>query len=360
MDEAEVAVCKKTPNYVAKLKKLLETKTKCKKAAIFSHHCPDPDAIGSMMGLEWLLSKYEIESVLFFSGKISHPQNNAMVNLLDPNLKPISEYNPDDFDFHCLVDTVPSHAGIGNNKIDFDLVVDHHKEMLNGNFAGLFINLKAGSACGTIFDMLTNLGHAFEDDNDHDARVATALMVGIATDTDTQMSEDSTEYEFQAWSKLFNFKVPALKQIVNYRRPKTWVKTEALAVSSAAVHEGVGVVGLGMLTEDNRDMISDMADAMATWEDVNTAIVFAVIDGRRVEGSVRSNNASIPVPDLCKQLGGTKFGGGGGKLGKGAYQYDLAGGGIDEDDDEADKEKTWQLLNEKERKRIFRLLERKV
>lgn len=358
MSDIDESVCsKKAPSYVAKFNKLFETKRK--KAAIFSHNCPDPDAIGSMMGLEWLLTKLDIESSLFFSGKISHPQNSAMVTLLDPNLRPLSEYKPEDFDLHCLVDTVPSHAGVGDLDISFDLVIDHHKEMLNGNFKGLFINLKAGSACATIFDMISTSGFAFEDDNDYDARVATALMVGIATDTDTMMSEDTTDYEFMAWSKLFYFKVPALKQIVNYRRPKTWVKTEAIAVNSAAVHEGVGVVGLGLLSEENRDMISDMADAMSTWEDVNTAIVFAMIDGSRVEASVRSNNASTRVPELCKTLAG-KHGTGGGKLGKGAYQYDLAGGGIDEDDDELIKEKRWQVLNEKETKKIFRMLERKV
>ena len=168
-------------SYIAKVKKILDSKPK--RVAIFTHANPDPDAIGSMMGFQWLLYKHEIESDLFFCGEFAHPQNQAMVNLLDPGLARVVNYDSEIYDLNVLVDTVPNHAGLGDKTCTFDLVIDHHKETVDPDFKGLFVNLKAGSASGTVCALLFKLGLEFEPDVETDSRVATALMVGIATDT---------------------------------------------------------------------------------------------------------------------------------------------------------------------------------
>ena len=331
-----------------------------RRAAIFTHRGPDPDSIGSMMGMQWLLDKaYGVECNLFYSGAVSHPQNVAMVNLLDPNLQSVDEYK-NDYDFHILLDTVPANAGVPvNDAIEFDLVVDHHREIMNGNFSGLLINLKAGSCAATVYDLISKSDLKFEDDNDQDSKVATALMVGITTDTENLMADDATEYEFKAWSDLFEFRHPiALKAIVNFERPKFWVDAKAEAIKKAHISEGVAIVGMGIIASKHRDMIADMSDEMVTWEGVSTAISFAMVDGDRIEGSVRSSSSTVSVPNLCKDLGESKHGAGGGKLGKGAYSYSMGGGGVDEDDDEDTRIKTWDLFNEKETKRILRQMKR--
>ncbi len=334
---------------------LLESK-KGKSAAIFAHAVPDPDAIGSMMAVRWMLEKAGIEATAFFEGVVSHPQNRALVNLLDPGMIPVEEYNSKEYDFHILVDSVPANAGTGDFEINFDLVVDHHREIPNGGFDGIFINLKAGSCCATVYHLIQFLGLTFEDDNDNDSKVATAIMVGISTDTESLMSDDATNLEFDAWAELFEFRNHNfIKKIIHWERPKYWIDHEAEAVKNAVVYDGVGIVGLGIIPARHRDIISDMADQMVTWEDVNTAVAFAVVDGDRLEGSVRSLNTSLIVSDLCKELAG-KHGRGGGKQGKGAYLYDLAGGSIDEDDDEETRNDTWELYNKKEIKRIQRIM----
>jgi hypothetical protein len=166
-------------------------------------------------------------------------------------------------------------------------------------------------------------------------------------------------YEFNAWSKLFAYRDPILlKQIVNFERPKFWTEAKAKASSKATIEESVGVVGMGIIPGKHRDMIADMADEMVTWEDVNTAVVFAVVDGSRLEGSVRTKASSLSVPALCHDLAG-RHGKGGGKLGKGAYRYDLAGASIDEDEDEEIKRKAWELFEEKEIRRVFRTIRNK-
>lgn len=342
-------------SYIAKVKKILDSKPK--RVAIFTHANPDPDAIGSMMGFQWLLYKNEIESDLFFCGEFAHPQNQAMVNLLDPGLIRVVNYDSEIYDLNVLVDTVPNHAGLGDKTCSFDLVIDHHKETVDPDFKGLFVNLKAGSASGTVCALLFKLGLEFEPDVETDSRVATALMVGIATDTDNLMSADSSEYEFAAWAKLFPYRnIAAMAKIISWERPKLWVDIEAEAAKSSQTVEGIAVVGLGIIPKKHRDIIADMASQMIQWENVSTAVAFAVVDGNRIEGSVRSKNASINVSLTCQELGQERSGSGGGKLGKGAYSYDLAGASISDDDDDETKQKTWDLFNDKEKKRIFRII----
>lgn len=330
-----------------------------KKAALFTHAFPDPDAIGSMMAVAWLLQKeFGLESDLFYDGEISHPQNKAVTNLLDPQLKKVAEeYSKDNYCVRILVDTIPINAGVGNHQVDFNLVIDHHKDLPNGGFAGAVIHVKTGSCCSIIYKIIEQLGASFEDDNDHDSKIVTAILAGIMTDTENMISDDSTEVEFDAFSKLFRLRHSKFfKEIMIFKRPKSWIDAKSAATSSAEfTEEGYAIVGLGMIPGTQRDLIADMADEMIQWASVETAIAFAVVDGIRVEGSVRSLNASITVSDLCKKLGG-KHGTGGGKHGKGAYRYTLGGFGLDNEEAEDAEKKLWELVKERETCRIKRLI----
>src|ERR1019366_7852576 len=252
-----------------RLQKMLKEKLKANgRVAIFTHPCPDPDAISSLLGVSWLLQKaYGVEADCFYAGQISHPQNMALNNLLDPELKSIEEYNPELYDLRILVDTVPSHGGFGTFQADIDIDIDHHKEIPNGGFKGLFINLKAGSCAATVYHIIKQHNIKFDDNSDRDTKVATAILVGIATDTDHMLSDDTTEYEFEAYRELFEFRnSDALKKIINYKRPKSWIDARAEAATSAVVDEdGIGVVGVGFIKGNQRDLIADVADEMATW-----------------------------------------------------------------------------------------------
>jgi nanoRNase/pAp phosphatase (c-di-AMP/oligoRNAs hydrolase) len=331
--------------------------------AIFTHAYPDPDAIGSMMSLNWLLNKgFNVESDLFYFGEVAHPQNTAIVNLLEPQLKKVQEeYVAERYSGHILVDTIPANAGVGDRKIDFDVVIDHHKEILNGNFNGVFVHYKTGACCSIIFKLMKQFCKEswFEDDNATDSRIATAMISGIVNDTDYMVSDDTTEMEFEAYSSLFEFRnSTSLRNIIFFKRPKLWTDIKATSAQKAEIDdEGNAVVGLGLIPESQRDLIADMANEMGSWASVETAIVFALVGFDQVEGSVRSQNNSLNVHDLCKKLGG-RCGTGGGKLAKGAYRYSLGGMAIDPDDDEETKRQTWELIRIRESKRITKILKK--
>lgn len=342
-----------------KIQKAVSTKGTAR-VAIFTHKSPDPDAIGSQMGLTWLLQKaYEnVEVVSFYDGHISHPQNQRMVNLLDPDLRPVTECNLSEFDLFISVDCVPANS-VCPEATCYDLVIDHHKEIPNGGFKGIFLNLKAGSCCSTIYQLIKQYKFSFEEDNDLDSKVVTALLVGIITDTESLLSDDTTEIEHSTYAELFNFRnSSALKQIIKYKQPKEWVQARACVANAYNnVKESVLVHGIGFLDSNDRDLIAALSDEILSWEGVEVAIVFAIIGGNRIAGSVRSSNASIAVPTFCKELGHQFGGEGGGKLGKGAYSYPLGGcANQDGEMDETTKDKLWEFILERETKRLLKHL----
>jgi len=360
---SEITTMVESPEYWERFKEYFENTEQPFRVALFTHPAPDPDAIGSIIAMEWLLKKaYGIDADGFYMGHVAHPQNASMVNLLEPNMRPISEYNPEEYTLSIALDTTPAHAGVGEHEVEFDIVIDHHREACDKDFKGLFIHLKAGSCCATIYDLIKNLGLEFFGQEEAIKKtgniVPTALLIGISTDTENMMSDDSTEFEFTAWAKLFEFRNPSLmKRIVNFDRPKFWIDNKAKATQKVLMNEGFAVVGMGHIPGRHRDVIAEMAQEMVSWEDVHTAIVFALVEGNRIEGSIRSMNPSVSVPQLAKDLGGQE-GFGGGKLGKGAYAYNLGGGSISDDDDDEIKEKTWELFDTRENKRITRILKK--
>lgn len=357
VEEPEKVV--KVPSYFKKFEKWVKQIKEGERVAIFTHRSPDPDAIGSMMAMVWLFAKYQIEAQCFYTGSVSHPQNMAMVNLLDPPMSPVEDYEADNFQHRVIVDCIPNgdNAAIGDETPDrFDLVLDHHRNSPNNGFKGICLNLKNGSTCGIVYGLIKHSGFGFEEDNSLDSKVATALMVGIATDTDNLLADSCTEYEFDAYWHLFEFRdTNASKEIIKFKRPKFWITRKAEASTEAIIGEdGVAVVGIGLLPERHYNLIADMADEMIQWASVETAICFAIVDGEYLVGSVRSINSSVNVNALCQTLGG-KHGAGGGRDGKGSYRYSIQGLAIEEDEDEETKNEMWATINHKETKRIFKL-----
>lgn len=329
--------------------------------ALFTHSVPDPDAIGSLMGLSWLIKKINenVEVDCYYDGKISHPQNQRMVNLLDPNLKIYQEEEEITFDIAIALDCIPSNAFPLLN-INFDLVIDHHKEHPDSSFKGYYLNPKNGSCCSIIYQLIKQSSFSFEEDNDLDSKVATALIIGIVVDTEYQTSDDTTDMDHKSYAELFEFRDPvALKQITKYKQPRDWVQARSDVAQKAhdRIKDGVLIHGVGFIKSINRDLLAIIADEMLSWEGVETSVVFAIVDGNKVEGSVRSTNAALGVPSICKELGG-QYGSGGGKLGKGAYHFDIGSLSVDNDVEEDTKNKLWECLNDRELKRIFKIVKK--
>jgi nanoRNase/pAp phosphatase (c-di-AMP/oligoRNAs hydrolase) len=337
---------------------LLQSKTD-ERVAIFAHGFPDPDAVGSMLSLKWLLlRKYQIESDLLYFGEVAHPQNATMCNLLDPGMLRVEDYVHKDYGLRILVDAIPKNAGVNGHEVEFDIVIDHHRD-IPVDYNGILVHMKTGSCSAIVFDMMKKLCNGsvwFEHGVDFDTKVATALITGVMVDTNYLLSDDTTEYELRAVQDLFAFRdAQVLKEIVFFKRPKAWVDKKAQGCTTAIIDpQGYAIVGLGMIPEKQRDLLADMADDMLSWTSVETAIAFGIVGGDRIEGCIRSLNSALSVSDFCKTLG-TEDGSGGGKQGKGAYRIVLSPK-IDPDEDDNELHEILEVLTKREVSRILKLV----
>ena len=336
----------------------LESRKAHRRAAIFTHKIPDPDAIGAQIAMRHLLSTYYgIECDCFVDGEISHPQNKAAVQLLDPHLIPVKNYKESKYALRVLVDTIPSNAGTGEHEVGFDVVVDHHKELPDQSFEGLCIHRHSGSACGLVYDLLRDHEvDALDIDNEQHQKIATAILVGVITDTNHCTSVDTTKTDFNAQQAMFGYcDHVALRKIVFFKRSLNWIKLLGTAINEVEIRDGVAVVGLGVLDSEQKDVIADVASAMMTWYGVNTAVVFALFDGERIQGSVRTIDDTVEVHSKCIALGGST-GIGGGKSCSGGYMKPLGSFSLRSDESDELKERFWDITKHREVDEIFKVM----
>src|SRR5262245_41112355 len=93
-----------------------------------SHVHPDPDSLGSMMGLAHLVENcLGLPTRLTRDGLISRAENRAMVDLLNINLEPINKVIFEPGEALVMVDSQPN---TGRHNLDPQVplyaVVDHH------------------------------------------------------------------------------------------------------------------------------------------------------------------------------------------------------------------------------------------
>ena len=347
------------PTDADKLNELItEKKIDGKKIAIFSHRVLDPDAIGSMLGIEFLINKiHGIDCDLIYDGEISHPLNKAVVQILDVQLQKIDDYKSEDYFLNILVDTVPANAGVGNRKdIKFQVCADHHKQIPNGDFSGLVIHEFCGAASSIVYSLIKDNKIELEDGNEKHAKIATALLVGIITDTSSCLSADTTTLDFTAMQNLFDYRdADGLRKITHFSRPLSWMRLKQKAYNDVVINDGVAITGLGLLDDANRDVLPDLADDILLWGgNVQIVVVFALFYNR-LEGCIRANNEAVEVNQFCKLLG---VGNGGGRACKGAYKKFLGDFCIEDTEDEDLQEEMWNAIKKREIANILKVLKK--
>ncbi len=108
---------------------------------VCSHDNPDPDSLASALGMQTILQFLGVENVVItYCGEIGHPQNRAMVNVLDTftisKWDDISETIPSDAMF-VFVDCSTGQKNVSIKKTPA-IVIDHHK-IITTNTSILFI-----------------------------------------------------------------------------------------------------------------------------------------------------------------------------------------------------------------------------
>lgn len=290
---------------------------------IIVHNYPDPDCISSAYAMSCILKHIGLkQGPIYFSGEVSHPQNKSMTTLLNISISNIDTMNKNAKLKGILIDTNNIGEGsnqksIDENDIDIVAVIDHHK---GKNPKGAEVDKRNVGACASIlWDYLRDLEYNYSGEEGE--TIATALLLGIFTDTNQLTSDNINELDFEAYRELLKYvNKQKLVQLINYPLPQYLfeLRQRAYLEENYRIDESTLVSGLGIITPAKRDAIPIIADEFLRMNGVTTSIVFAIIENT-IDISVRSKNITIDVGDFVKSV----FGCGGGKMRAGRAQIPL-------------------------------------
>lgn len=301
--------------------------------ALLSHIVPDPDSLASALGFSLLLKQvYGLNSKIYYLGTISHPQNKSLKNILHIPSEDGKNFNPENVSAVVVLDTDLTGTGLKDNNLQkVDVRIDHH-EMNRDEPATLEDIRPVGATCSIVWDYLNEFGVSLKDNND----VATAMTLGIKTDTVDFTSDLTSDIDTKAFAALLPFADKSeLSKISKYPLPKLYFETEAKAFKDKCVKDAVLITFVGEISSHSRDVIPTIADRFIRIDGINTAIIMGIIDNSIV-ASIRSSDARVDVDSLCSEVFGRTHSGG--KEGSGGASYPL-GPGFEMLDNKEDKDK---------------------
>ncbi|MEO2036775.1 MAG: DHH family phosphoesterase [Planctomycetaceae bacterium] len=148
--------------------------------AIVTHDNPDPDAIAAGWAIRRLIRKIlNREPRLIGGGDVVRAENRHMMNLLDPPIDLVQQFEPRSPTAVILVDCVPEVAGhlLTSNHVKPVAVIDHHLVGKRPDLPFVDIRPRLASAATIAADYLR------EQNLEPGERLATALLYAIRTET---------------------------------------------------------------------------------------------------------------------------------------------------------------------------------
>ena len=233
---------------------------------------PDPDAIASGLALRQVLGRNKQTTPLGSFGKVTRPENIAMVKLLEIEIERITKAGLRNFDRIAVVDLQPPH--LSNPPDEIDLVIDHHPEQFNYKSHIKDIRPGYGATSTILLEYLlcanSNIG----------TRLATAMLYGIKSDT-FSLSREVNEWDVEAFSYLYPLANQNLmRRIERPELPPAALDALSLALKNRRVIDKVAFVNLGRVERD--DLIPQMADFSLSFEGIEWAFVSGVFESNYI------------------------------------------------------------------------------
>ena len=330
--------------------------SKKSRIAIVMHDNPDPDSIASALGLAKILQIWntEVKCSFLYSGEISHPQNRTMVNVLNIVLTDIAEIEDvkDEYDIFITVDVLPERCL--HKDIECLMTIDHHR---GDTKRARFDDIRSvGATSSIIWDYMQTEGIELDKSDEKDTVVATALLLGIKTDTSDLVSDNITDLDFKAYKNLLeHINQRQLSAIINYPIPPHFFELRSNLDQEENIRSdgGVFVGGVGYISSSKRDALPALAEERARVEGIETSFVFGIV-GEHIEVSVRSVGLSVDVNALCQKLFGKQYAGG--KMGAGAAKIPLGFMALDPNVPSEVKSKVWEAVRSRIIDKIFHVV----
>jgi nanoRNase/pAp phosphatase (c-di-AMP/oligoRNAs hydrolase) len=324
---------------------------------------PDPDAISSAMAYREMVRRFDIGVDIVYDGQISHPENLALVNLLEIELIAFAnKLALGEYDAAVFVDnqgaTTRLTPRLKEAGVPTLAVIDHHDphDLLDP----IFSDVRPVGAAVTLFVEYIQSGFFCQLDPTNPAHVtlATALMHGLHSETDGFIRAGRPEYEAAAYLSRY-LDIDLLERVLCVQKSRGTMDTIRTALARRTIRGGLSVAGVGFIRWADRDAIPQAAEFLLTEENVHTVVTYGIVrseDAREfVSGSLRTNNATLGVDSFLKRALGSDPRGapyGGGRHRAGGFEIPisfLAGGG----DDRELTDMKWTLYDRQIRRKLF-------
>ena len=348
---------------VAELRKLLESR-RGERHIVAIQDFPDPDAISSGLAYRELARGFDIEADVVYDGFISHPENLALVNLLDIDLRRYNaEMALEEYAAAVFVDNQGTTTHLTERLraagVPTLAVIDHHdaQDVLDP----IFTDVRPVGAAATLFAEYLQSGAILQLDAEEPRHVqlATALMHGLHSETDGFVRARPAEYRAAAYLSRF-MEPDLLERVLCVQKSRGTMQVIEAALRQRQVRAGFSVAGAGFLRWADRDAIPQAADFLITEENVHTAIVYGLLcgdDGKEViSGSLRTHKATLGVDAFLKDALGRDITGrfyGGGRSRAGGFEVEI-GFLMGDDDDPREQQMKWTLFDRRLRRKLFK------
>ena len=253
--------------------RLLASLAPFSRIVLVSHINPDPDALGSMLGLKALI-EHGLPGrsvVLTFDGMIARAENRALVDLIPVPVVPVASVRIDEATAVVMVDSQPHTGRRASESAVPRVVIDHHETggVLTGvDFRDIRPHL--GATCTMVTAYLLERHVAVTP------RLATALLYGIESETSGYPREASA-LDDGALVWLFpRADKDLLARIRNPKLPQSHFATFQHALANAFLYRDVVMSYCGAVSQP--DIIAEVADFFVRFEKVNWALSIGLFD----------------------------------------------------------------------------------
>ncbi len=273
------------------------------KAVTFvSHVHPDPDSLGSMVGLAHLVdSTLGLPCRVTRDGPICRAENRAMVDILEMQLTPISKVTWSPGEAVVMVDSQPKTGRHSfNGEVSIYGVLDHHQTP--GDLEGIpFLDIRRG--IGATCSLVTN--YLMEQDVSIPEHIATSLYYGIETEVGG-FPREASALDDEALQYLFPLvDLDLIAKIKNTPLPDTFYETLLVALQSSFIYGKLLISWINDLPQP--ELCAQVVDFMVRHEGIEWALVAGVYQNEMIL-SMRTNAPRAQAGELLRQVVG-KVGG---------------------------------------------------
>jgi nanoRNase/pAp phosphatase (c-di-AMP/oligoRNAs hydrolase) len=243
---------------------------------ILIHDDPDPDALSSALAVATLLGGSAERTPIVTLETMARPENRRMAELLNIRVTRVTAAELGRFERVITVDTQPRYLQT-DGRPRF-AVIDHHPPE-PASYSAEFLDIRPHY--GATATMMTEYLRAV-DERRVNRSLATALLYGIRTDTDS-LTRGVTPADVEAYAFLQERADPQL--VRRMERPSFAPETAhafGRALAELECDNELCVALLGELPADQAHVLADLADFCLNVENVTWVVAAAVIDGELV------------------------------------------------------------------------------